>query len=103
MKNYDLNVWDKRGYFTEYLEEGWAIGVYEIPSEGASYGSGVFRDDLSFDLTLEESKELTLGWGAELGGYYTSDSDFWIDRDGFFADYKTIPERVATLLRNLPN
>lgn len=100
--NYDLNIWDRRGYETEYREEGWHIGVYEIPHVGSPYGSGEFREDLSFDLTPEEAKQLTLGWGTELGGDYTPDSDFWIDVQGFFNTYKDIPERVAEKLRNLP-
>ena len=102
MINYDLNIWDKLGYETEYEQEGWAISVYEIPFEGASYGSGNLREDLSFDLTPEEAKQLTLGWGEDLGGDYTPDSDFWIDKDTFFTTYKNVPERVATLLNALP-
>jgi len=102
MKNYDLNIWDKRGYETEYEEEGWAIGVYEIPYEGAGYGSGTFREELSFDLTPEESKQLTLGWDPELGGDYTGDSDFWLDRETFLTTYKDIPERVRDTINALP-
>jgi hypothetical protein len=100
--NYDLNIWDRRGYETEYREEGWCISVYEIPNQGSAYGSGTYREDLGFDLTPEEVKQLTLGWGTELGGDYTPDSDFWIDVQGFFDTYKDIPERVAEKLRNLP-
>lgn len=100
--NYDLNIWDKLGYETEYREEGWHISVYEIPFEGSDFGSGQFREDLSFDLTPEEAKRLTLGWGPELGGDYAEDSDFWLDVHGFFDTYKDIPERVAEKLRNLP-
>jgi hypothetical protein len=101
-KNYDLNIWDKLGYETEYAQEGWAIGVYEIPSEGASYGSGKFREELSFDLTPSEAKQLTLGWGEELGGDYCPDHDFWLDLETFFITYKDIPARVASLLKALP-
>lgn len=102
MKNYDLNIWDKLGYETEYEQEGWAITVYEIPHEGAIYGSGTMREDLSFELTPEEAKQLTLGWGPELGGDYAPDSDFWLDVEGFFQTYKDIPPRVANLLKALP-
>lgn len=102
MVNYDLNIWDKLGYETEYEKEGWHISVYEIPFEGSAYGSGNLREDLSFDLTPEEAKQLTLGWGPELGGDYTPDPDFWLDRDTFFGTYRDIPERVATLLKALP-
>ena len=100
-KNWDLNIWDRRGYETEYREEGWHISVYEIPFEGAPYGSGEHRKDLSFDLTPEEAKRLTLGWGPELGGDYAPDSDFWLDVDGFFQTYKDIPDRVREKLESL--
>jgi len=101
LSNFDLNIWDRRGYETEYKEEGWCISVYEIPYEGSPYGSGTYREDLSFWLTDEEAKQLTLGWGPELGGDYTPDSDFWLDADGFLQTYKNIPERVEKLIRGL--
>lgn len=101
-RNYDLNIWDRRGYETEYKEEGWHISVYEIPAVGSPYGSGTFREELGFDLTPEEVKQLTLGWGPDLGGDYTSDPDFWIDVQGFFTTFTDIPERVAEKLNNLP-
>jgi hypothetical protein len=102
MKNYDLNVWDKRGYETEYREEGWHIDVYEIPSVGASYGSGEYKPELGFPLTPSEVQELTLGVAESDGGDYTSDSDFWLDVEGFLATYKSVPARVASLLKALP-
>jgi len=37
-----------------------------------------------------------------LGGDYTCDSDFFIDKDSFFETYTDIPERVANLLWALP-
>lgn len=98
--NYDLNIWDRRGYETEYQEEGWAIEVYAYPYIGSPYGSGEYKETIY--LTPSESKRLTLGWGEELGGDYTEDSDFWIDKDTFFETYSDIPERVANLLWALP-
>jgi hypothetical protein len=98
--NYDLNIWDKVGYETEYKEEGWAIEVYTYPYLGAFYGSG--NHVQTIDLTLAETKRLTLGWGPDLGGDYTPDSDFWIDKETFFDTYTDIPERVANLLWALP-
>jgi hypothetical protein len=98
--NYDLNIWDRRGYETEYKEEGWAIEAYSYPYLGASYGSGDHVETIW--LTPAESKRLTLGWGTDLGGDYTPDSDFWIDKETFFDTYTDIPERVANLLWALP-
>ena len=100
--NYDLNIWDRRGYETEYEEEGWSIDVYQYPYAGASYGSGEHMKDHTITLTPTEAKRLTLGWGPDLGGDYTPDPDFWIDKDTFFQIYTDIPERVANLLWALP-
>lgn len=102
MKKYDLNIWDRRGYETEYSEEGWYIDVYEIPSEGASYGSGEYMPELGFYLTPSEARELTLGVAEKHGGDYAPDADFWLDVEGFFAIYKSVPARVAFLLKALP-
>ena len=98
--NYDLNIWDRRGYETEYQEEGWAIEVYSYPAVGSPYGSGDYKETIW--LTPSESKRLTLGWGPDLGGDYTPDADFWLDKDSFFDTYTDIPERVANLLWALP-
>lgn len=99
-ENYDLNIWDRRGYETEYKEEGWAIEVYSYPAVGSPYGSGDYKETIW--LTPSESKRLTLGWDHDLGGDYCSDSDFWLDKDTFFDTYTDIPERVANLLWALP-
>jgi hypothetical protein len=100
--NYDLNIWDRDGYETEYEEEGWVINVYEYDYLGAPYGSGRMLEDKTITLTPTEAKRLTLGWGPDLGGDYTSDHDFWIDKQTFFDTYTDIPERVANLLWALP-
>jgi len=100
--NYDLNIWDRRGYETEYAEEGWYISVYEIPDAGMPYGSGEYRPELGFSLTPSEARELTLGVAEGDGGDYTPDSDFWLDVQGFFDIYKSVPARVASLLKALP-
>ena len=100
--NYDLNIWDRRGYETEYQEEGWAIDVYQYDYLGASYGSGKHVPEHTITLTPTEAKRLTLGWGPDLGGDYTPDADFWLDKDSFFDTYTDIPERVANLLWALP-
>lgn len=100
-KNFDLNIWDRVGYETEYKEEGWCISVYEIPYEGSPYGSGTHREDLGFWLSEEEAQQLTLGVRQRDGGDYTEDSDFWLDVDSFFQIYKNIPARVEEKLRNL--
>jgi hypothetical protein len=98
--NYDLNIWDRRGYETEYQEEGWAIECYTYPYAGAFYGSGEYHSTIH--LTPEEAKRLTLGWGTDLGGDYTPDSDFWLDKQTFLEIYTDIPERVSNLLWALP-
>jgi hypothetical protein len=102
INNYDLNIWDRRGYETEYQEEGWEISVYKYDL-GQPYGSGEFLEDKTITLTPDEVKRLTLGWGPDLGGDYTEDSDFWIDKETFFETYTDIPERVANLLWALPS
>lgn len=99
-ENYDLNIWDRRGYETEYVEEGWCIEVYTYPYLGSPYGSG--EHQFTIYLSREEWEALTLGWGEELGGDYTPDSDFWLDKDTFLETYKDIPKRVERILRNLP-
>jgi len=98
--NYDLNIWDKVGYETEYEEEGWSIEVYRYNYMGAPYGSGEHFQTIT--LTPSESRGLTLGWGTDLGGDYTPDSDFWLDKETFLETYTDIPERVANLLWALP-
>ena len=98
--NYDLNIWDRRGYETDYVEEGWAIEVYKYNYLGAPYGSGDYVETIY--ITPSEARRLTLGWGPDLGGDYTPDSDFWLDKDTFLETYTDIPERVANLLWALP-
>ena len=100
--NYDLNIWDRRGYETEYQEEGWAIDVYQYDYLGSPYGSGKHIPEHTITLTPTEAKRLTLGWGTDLGGDYTPDADFWLDRDSFLETYTDIPERVYNLLWALP-
>lgn len=101
---YDLNIWDKLAWETGGEQEGgWHIGVYEAPEEGAPYGSGKLREDLSFDLTPSEAKQLTLGWDTNLGGVYSSDEDFFLDLESFLDMYKDVmPPRVLSLLKALP-
>lgn len=101
--NYDLNIWDKDGYETEYEKEGWVINVYKYDYLGAPYGSGEMLEDRTITLTPTEAKRLTLGWGPDLGGDYCPDADFWIDKESFFDTYTDIPERVANLLWALPD
>ena len=101
--NYDLNIWDRLSYHTEGKHTGeWVINVYEYNAIGDSYGSGRQLEDSTIELTPDESKRLTLGWGTDLGGDYTEDEDFWIDKETFFDTYKDIPPRVASLLWALP-
>ena len=101
-KNYDLNIWDRKGYETNYVEEGWFISVYEAPEDDKAYGSGKLLEDLGFYITKSEAQQLTLGWPPELGGDYTSDSDFWLDVESFFSTFKDIPLRITRLIEGLP-
>ena len=101
--NYDLNIWDRLSYETNGAETGgWEINIYTIRFENDCYGSGEQLEDRTITLTETEAKRLTLGWGEDLGGDYTEDDDFWLDKDGFFQTYSDIPERVANLLWALP-
>lgn len=100
--NYDLNIWDRDGYETNYEKEGWVINVYKYDYLGAPYGSGEILEDRTITLTPTEAKRLTLGWGEDLGGDYCADADFWLDKDTFLETYTDIPERVANLLWALP-
>ena len=97
--NYDLNIWDRLSYETDGKESGgWEINIYQYPYIGSPYGSGTMLEDRTITLTPDEAKRLTLGWGTDLGGDYSEDNDFWIDKSTFFEIYKDIPERVANLL-----
>jgi hypothetical protein len=100
--NYDLNIWDKDGYDSEYEKEGWVINIYEYNSVGDPYGSGRMLEDSTITLTPIEAKRLTLGWGPDLGGDYCADPDFWIDKETFYSTYTDIPERIHNLLWALP-
>ena len=101
--NYDLNIWDRRSYETDGRETGgWEINVYQYPGVGYPYGSGTFLEDKTITLTPEEAKRLTLGWGTDLGGDYSEDTDFWLDKQTFLETYTDIPERVVNLLNDLP-
>jgi len=105
--NYDLNIWNKGADEStvlppeQYYDEWW-LCPYEITAEGSYYGTGKERDDLNFKLTNEEAKALTLGWGTDLGGDYTPDDDFWLDKNSFLDIYKDIPDRVREYLDSLP-
>ena len=102
-KTYDINIWDRRSYETEGRETGgWVMNFYTYPQVGAHYGSGTYIEDLNLELTADEVKRLTLGWGKDLGGDYTPDDDFWIDTESFLDEYTDIPDRVREHINNLP-
>lgn len=103
IKNYDLNIWDKLGYETNYGQTGgWVISVYKIPHIGSAYGSGEFMENYGLDLTPEEAKRLTLGVSEKDGGDYSEDVDFWLDAETFLTTYSDIPSRVKQYLKSLP-
>ena len=98
-----MNIWDETSYESGGEGTGgWKINFYQYPALGAPYGSGTMIQELDFFLTEEEAKQLTLGWGTELGGDYTPDEDFWIDVETFLHTYKTIPQRLLDHIENLP-
>jgi len=102
-KNYDMNIWDETSYESGgEVTGGWKINFYQYPALGAPYGSGPMIEELDFYLTEEEARQLTLGWGTELGGDYTQDEDFFIDLESFLDTYKTIPQRLLDHIENLP-
>mgnify|MGYP003654504582 CR=1 FL=1 len=97
--NYDINVWDKVGYFTEYKKEGWVLTPYTIVKNGDSFGSGEEMLEHEIRLTKREAQRLTLGLDKAEGGDYTPDADFWVDAIGFYVIYRNIPRRVDNKLR----
>jgi hypothetical protein len=102
-KNYDMNIWDETSYESEgEVTGGWKINFYQYPQVGSPYGNGPMIPELDFFITEEEAKQLTLGWGTDLGGYYTEDEDFWIDTEAFLTEYKDIPQRLLDHINNLP-
>jgi len=102
-RNYDMNIWDKLSYDTSGEEtDGWKINFYQYPAVGAPYGNGPMIEEFDFTLTKEEAKQLTLGWGPDLGGDYTEDEDFWLDVDTFINTYRDIPQRLIDHLDKLP-
>ena len=102
-RNYDINIWDKLSYETSGQETGgWMMNFYQYPQIGAHYGSGKMIEELDLELTADEVKRLTLGWGKDLGGDYTEDDDFWIDTESFLHEYTDIPDRVRAHIESLP-
>jgi hypothetical protein len=102
-KNYDMNIWDETSHESNgEVTGGWKINFYQYHALGAPYGSGPMIEELDFFLTEEEAKELTLGWGTDLGGDYTPDEDFFIDVESFLETYKTIPQRLLDHIDSLP-
>jgi hypothetical protein len=103
--NYDLNIWDRLSHETNGARTGgWVITPYRMGYDIlGNLSTGDYVPELMIVLTPKEIKDLTLGWAPDLGGDYSDDEDFFIDCHGFFETYKNIPERVANLLRALPD
>jgi hypothetical protein len=99
MYNFDVNIWDKVGYFTNYEQEGWTLTPHFIVLDKEGYEStGDMIDVINLHLTKEEAESLTLGLDREEGGDYSGDQDFFLDFHGFFDVYKNIPDIVTTYL-----
>lgn len=97
--NYDINVWDKAGYLSDYKKEGWVLTPYTINHDGDSFGSGTEMLEHEVKLSKREATSLTLGLDMTEGGDYTPDADFWIDAVTFYLTYRNIPRRVDRKLR----
>lgn len=92
MRNYDLNIWDELAYETsDRLQGGWKINVFDIPFEGAQYGSGTMLEQYLW-LRPHEASMMDL---------QNEDSDFWIDIESLLDD-KLVPRRVRKWLESLP-
>jgi len=91
---YDLNIWDKTGYETDYEREGWVIS---LRSRWMVDGENVIGNDLpiTMELTEKEAERMTLGKGD---GDYAPDSDFVLDPTALLDIYKDVPERVRLLV-----
>ena len=100
---YDMNVWDRGGYRTEYApgSEQWVLQIYSTRHADGLFISGDWLEGDEYELVLtpDEAKRLTLGWSPDLGGDYASDSDFFLDPYTFTHTYTDIPERVRTFLK----
>ena len=102
--NFDINVFNRGAYESEVLPEDqkydeWVLCPYSLRIDGDDY---VVQDQeltqFNLVLTKEDAKQLTLGWGTDLGGDYCEDDDFWIDSNSFRDIYKEIPPKVAVWL-----
>jgi hypothetical protein len=76
--------------------------VYQYPGVVYHYGIGTFLVYKTIIVTPSEVMRVTVGWGTDLGGDYTEDTDFWLDKQTFLETYTDIPERVVNLLNDLP-
>ena len=97
MSYYDLNVFDKLGYETNYQQEGWAILVYACDQ---NFQHEATPEKIIY-LNDTQAKMLTLGVSEECGGDYCADDDFWIDPAGFLATFRDIPRKVRRQLEVL--
>ncbi len=97
MAKYDLNVWNKVGYETDYVRDGWEIAVYECDD---NWNHSIVPTQI---ITLSETQVemLTLGKSPDEGGDYDWDTDFWIDPAGFLDTYKSVPRKVRRYLEAL--
>jgi hypothetical protein len=100
---YDLNVFDRGGYYYDYAEGSaeWVILVHhlELGYDG-QLQTGEWIEGIELVLTLEESDQLTLGLNPEQGGKYSNDEDFFIDPAGFLEVYgDAVPDRVRAFVQ----
>ena len=102
--NFDINVWNRGAYESEVLPEDqhydeWVLCPYSLRwDEDGDICQDQELREFNLVLTEEDAKQLTLGWGTDLGGDYCEDNDCWIDSNSFRVTYKDIPPKVSVWL-----
>lgn len=101
--NFDINVYNRGADEStvlppeQYYDE-WMLCPYSLRWDGEYIEQDQELSQFNLVLTEEEAKQLTLGWGTDLGGDYVEDNDFWLDSNSFRETYKDIPPKVAVWL-----
>ena len=97
MKNYDLNIWDRRAYMTDYKHTGkWRIDAFELAlgEDGYYWQTDPGTPVATLRLTPRQ---------VELMGLSDDEPDFWSDALYLLDDptYHKLPRRVKHWLEKL--